>query len=65
MREGEIDACVISRRVYRGRVETGDIAINRLTGANPNIHDFRTIADPDEGSDKRSATIRGYTHFND
>lgn len=58
MREDMIDPRFISRAVYRTVVEEGDIAVNRLTGASPNIHDFYTIAGPDEGSDRRSATIQ-------
>jgi len=61
MRSGRVDPRIFSGTVYRARIETGDIVVNRLTGASPNVHDFQTIAGPDEGSDRRSAVIRGYT----
>ena len=61
MRRGEVDTATFSPVVHRGWIEEGDIVVNRLTGASPNIHDFRTITGPDEGSDRRSATLRGYT----
>jgi hypothetical protein len=61
MRRGQVDPTIMRPAVYRARVETGDIVVNRLTGASPDIHDFHTIEGPDEGSDLRTATIRGYT----